>query len=138
MNQSENQRKNLKANTDRTPSERQELARKAGQASGAARRKKRSLQEWAQVMMQIPATDPKLIAMMDAAGIPKEEQTAGAEMLLAVQNKTIQKGNHDALKVIRDTAGEVPVQRVAIGNADDLRTLSEADLRAAVDGAYSD
>lgn len=129
---------NLVKNSDKTPEERVAQARKAGIASGVAKRKKKTLQELAQMIMAIPATDPKLVAQMDAAGIPKEFQTAGAEMVMAVQNKTIQKGNHDALKVIRDTAGEVPIQRVAVATTDDLRTLSEADLRAALDGANAD
>ena len=128
----------IKPTKDQTAEERQESARKAGQASGVARRRKRSLQEVAQMVLQLPSTDPKVIAAMDAAGIPEDARTTATEMVLAVANKTKSKGDHEALKVLRDTAGEVPIQRVAVATTDDLRTLSEADLRAALDGASSD
>ena len=45
---------NLKSNDERTPSERRELAAKAGRASGASRRRKKSMKEWAKILGALP------------------------------------------------------------------------------------
>lgn len=49
--------KNLVPNSARTPSERRENASKAGIASGAARRRKKSLKQKMQLLLSLPAAD---------------------------------------------------------------------------------
>ena len=50
---------NLIPNEDRTPSERRENARKAGVASGKARRRKRSMKEAADLYLSLPVSDKR-------------------------------------------------------------------------------
>ena len=49
--------KNLKSNSERTPKERKELAKKAGRASGKSRRRRQSLEEAAQAAAKIRLND---------------------------------------------------------------------------------
>ena len=51
--------KNLIPNEQRTPSERRENARKAGIASGASRRRKRSMKEAADLYLSLPVSDKR-------------------------------------------------------------------------------
>ena len=50
---------NLIPNEERTPSERRENARKAGIASGKARRRKRSMKEAADLFLSLPVSDKR-------------------------------------------------------------------------------
>ena len=50
---------NLKPNTERTPSERKELARKAGIASGQKRRERKTLAEYLQIALDAEIQDKK-------------------------------------------------------------------------------
>ena len=49
--------RNLKSNSERTPQERKKLAAKAGKASGAARRRRKSLTEVASIAAKLPLND---------------------------------------------------------------------------------
>ena len=63
---------NLIRPEDLTPSERRESARKAGKASAAARRKKKSMREKMKLLLSLPACDSDLTEL-EAMGIPIEE-----------------------------------------------------------------
>ena len=52
--------KNLIPNSERTPSERRENARKAGKASGVARREKKALKTTLEMLLSMPIEDGKL------------------------------------------------------------------------------
>jgi len=75
--------KNLVSNDDRTPVERRENARKAGIASGAARRQKRALSELAKMIAEAPASakDTQKLAQI---GIVEENATNNARVVAAV------------------------------------------------------
>jgi hypothetical protein len=79
--------KNLKANSERTPKERKELAQKAGKKSGEARREKKLLKEELMLLLAQGKTQEKIS--------------------LALIEEAI-KGNVKAFEVIRDTIGEKP------------------------------
>lgn len=51
--------KNLIPASERTPSERREIAQKAGRASGVARRRKRSMKEAADLYLSLPVSDKR-------------------------------------------------------------------------------
>lgn len=63
---------NLIRPEDLTPSERRESARKAGKASAAARRKKKSMREKMKLLLSLPACDSDLTEL-EVMGIPIEE-----------------------------------------------------------------
>lgn len=50
---------NLKPNSERTPSERKQLARKAGKASGKARREKRTMKQLLEIALSLMVTNKK-------------------------------------------------------------------------------
>lgn len=101
---------NLTAN-DRTPSERRESARKAGIASGQARREKKRLRELAQMILDEEITDKATGQVM----------TQGEAALRVQARKAIMDGDVKALSFLRDTAGQAPVNQVEVATADQAK-----------------
>lgn len=96
--------KNLIPNSERTPSERRENARKAGKASGVARREKKALKTTLEALLSMPIEDGKLedvdkvksLASLDGKNISVQE---------AIALKALQKalsGDIKAFKAIAD------------------------------------
>lgn len=96
---------NLLKPEDLTPSQRRANASKAGKASGEARRKKKLLRECLEILLEKEMTDKK------------GETMTGAEALSAKLFSEAMKGNVKAFEVLRDTAGQKPVEKVQM-NAD--------------------
>lgn len=84
----------------------QEEAKKGGIASGEARRKKRDLKLAIQVLLET-----------DIKG-KNGEVKSGAEAIAIAQFQKALKGDTRAFEVIRDTAGQKPVEKVAIAEVD--------------------
>lgn len=85
---------NLKPNSERTPKERQELARKAGIASGVARRARKTMKEMLDYLLTKEVKNRK-----------GEKATTLEAISVALINKAV-KGDTKAFEVIRDTIGE--------------------------------
>lgn len=98
-------------NASRTPSERKEAAKKAGKASGEARRKRVSIREDAIAILQAVVKKPELVAALKQLGINDESPTI-QRAILAGQVVSAIKGNTKAAIYIRDTCGEKPVDRI--------------------------
>lgn len=96
---------NLLKPEDLTPKQRRENASKAGKASGEARRKKKLLRECLEILLEKEITDKK------------GETMSGAEALSTKLFAEAMKGNIKAFEVLRDTAGQKPVEKVQM-NAD--------------------
>ena len=91
---------NLKPNAERTPSERRELASKAGRASGAARRKKRDLKGVIKMLLDGEITN-------------KKGETATRREVMAISLiDNAMRGNVKAAKLVAELAGEVPDKKV--------------------------
>ena len=90
--------KNLISNAELTPEERVKSARKAGQASGIARRKKKTMKE-------------ALLAILD---VPDEEGTTLREYIVMSVVKRAKAGDITAFTTIRDTIGEKPADKQEI------------------------
>lgn len=105
---------NLIPNSDLTPKERREKAKKAGIASGEARRKKKELRESLEILLAKDFTD-------------KDGNTmSGADAISAKLFAQALKGNIKAFEVIRDTAGQKPVERVMVAEVEQ-NTIDEVD-----------
>ena len=94
---------NLKPNTERTPSERRELARKAGKASGRKRRDRRDFRETVLALLELPMTGKD--------GKPLISPITGKEMsiretLVTTALQGAIKGNVKQLQTILDILGE--------------------------------
>lgn len=88
-----------------TSSEARENGKKGGIASGEARRKKKLLRECLEILLEKEITDKK------------GETMSGAEALSTKLFAEAMKGNVKAFEVLRDTAGQKPVEKVQM-NAD--------------------
>lgn len=106
-----NSQKNLIQNRPKdkqlTPNERRENATKAGIISGEARREKKTLREELEVALNTEVIEKN-------TGKVINRQYA---ITIALINKAA-KGDPRAFEVIRDTIGEKPTDRIAIGNVD--------------------
>ena len=98
--------KNLVPNTERTPEELRENARKAGIASGEARRRKRDLRMALEILLEKDFKDKKGITM------------TGTEAITAKLFEQAMKGNVKAFETIRATVGQDPVQKIMVSEVD--------------------
>lgn len=135
----------------RTANEQREIARKGGQASGAARRRKKALREASRVLSDMPVADKALRRKMELLGVPEGDSTYQMAVLVAMLDQAM-KGNVNAAYFLRDTIGEAPSDQVRreelklskarfeYAKVKDGRSLDaeqqEASLAEAVQAAY--
>lgn len=101
---------NLIPMNERTKDEQREIASKGGKASSAARRRKRTMREAAQLILQAPA-GAEQAAFLQKYGIPERDCTN----LMLIMAKAVQlaaDGNLKATEFIRDTLGENPQYKI--------------------------
>lgn len=98
-----------------TPEERKESARKAGKASGEARRLKKTYAEIANEIMSLPVTDENTKAFIESMGYDGEITMKVLEVVSMHQE--VLKGNVKAFELLRDTTGEKPIDKLAIEEA---------------------
>lgn len=103
-------------NPVRSKSEAKERGRKGGIASGKARREKRTLQEIAKTLLSMPMEDKELEAVEYLKGYKGKSISAGEAALLVQMQKAIQEADGRAFALVRDTAGEQPVQKVEVNS----------------------
>lgn len=104
---------NLKPNSARTPKEREELARKAGQASGKARREKKTAREYAIAALEGYVKD-KDITIKDA-------------MIQRLIQRAVSETDLNAIKYILELIGESPAQRIEVTGKDG-KDIMQKDL----------
>lgn len=93
-----------------------EEASKGGKASGKARREKRMLRDALQELLDREYTD-------------KQGNTADGTTILAAQLfKKAQKGDLRAWQILRDTVGQMPVQRIEMDTIDPQARAEMDDL----------
>lgn len=89
-----------------TESEQRKISSKGGKASGEARRNKKLLRECLEILLEKEMTDKSGKTM------------TGAEALTTKLFAEAMKGNVKAFEVLRDTAGQKPVEKVVISEID--------------------
>lgn len=94
---------NLIPMTELTEAEQREMARKGGIASGEARRRKKTMREWAEVLGQCKMT----LKMPDGSELAAD---INAAVVLKQMNKAINKGDTNAAAFLMRLRGE-DVQR---------------------------
>jgi hypothetical protein len=108
---------NLVPNSARTPKERRENARKAGIASGEARRRKKTCRDFFMQLREMPVNDEKLIAAMKRAGFTNNDDlTYGAAMAMQTMIKAM-KGNSQMMRLAYEMMGENQTQGVVVNSA---------------------
>ena len=96
---------NLIPFSKRSKEEAREQGRIGGKASGAARRRKRSLKEAADLFLSLPVTDTKTFNEMAKAGVNPEETDYQMAVIVGLTMKAI-KGDAKAAKTVIDLLGE--------------------------------
>lgn len=99
-------KENLIPFDERTEEEQRNIAKKGGVASGKARREKRDLKRALELLLEREYTDKK--------GGTKN----GAELLAFKQFEKALSGDTKAFEVVRDTAGQKPVDKVMISEVE--------------------
>lgn len=103
---------NLKKNSDRTPTERKELARKAGIASGERRREKAHLRKLVEAFGELKAPEQIKKVMRDM-GVEEGRCTNDMAIVVGLYQKAI-KGSVFAFNAIRDITGEKPIEKTDV------------------------
>ena len=106
----------------RSGDEAQENGRKGGIASGAARRRKRSLKEAADLFLSLPVTDTKTYNKMVRAGVNPEDIDYQMAVVIGMTTKAI-KGDAKAAKVLIEMLGgtrEEEAQQNTLEKLDDV------------------
>ena len=108
---SEQGKKNIKKYTNFTPAEKAEFHRVGGIAGAKSKRSKKTMREIAQMLLKCPPTKEEIIKLQ--ADFPDIDiaDVNNAALISAMQIKRAQLGDSKAFEVIRDTAGEKPVDR---------------------------
>ena len=129
---------NLKPFTSDQDWEKQRInASKGGKKAQENRRKNLRMTRAMKWLLQSKdvVSDEDIRAKLVKLGVIDEEDTTNAEVLAMVALRKAAKGDVEALKFVRDTAGESPSNRVELtGDVDkpvatlDLRTMSEEEL----------
>lgn len=97
--------KNLIPFSERSESEARENGRKGGIASGAARRRKRSLKEAADLYLSLPVTDTRAWNQMALDGIDAEDIDNQMAIIVGLSKRAMM-GDAKAAKVVIDMLGE--------------------------------
>lgn len=122
--------KNLIPFSERTESERREISKKAGKASGEARRKKRDAKAAAKYLLNLPTADVNK-SNMRKMGIPEDED--GDTNMMALMARMMLKGlsgDERAVRLLLELAGEDPKSKA---DAERLR-MEKARFKAEQDG----
>ena len=118
--------------SERSKAEAIELGRKGGINSGKTRRKKKAMQEMAEIILGIrPKLTPAMTKQLRAFGIDRDDFTMQT-MALMKQNEKAIKGDLAALQFLRDTSGEKPKDNIGLthemmGDFEIVITGSEED-----------
>lgn len=113
---------NLIPNENRTPTERRENARKAGIASGKARREKRDRHKRIQELFALAVQDPKLKANLEKMGIDVTDADLETAADARVMVELLKKGDYKAWQAMKSEA------------YGPLATKSEVELSGEVSG----
>lgn len=104
---------NLIPMNERTEEERRDIGRKAGKASGEARRKKKKLRQLVEAFGELSAPE-KVRKVLKELGVSKNEMcTNDMAIVVGLFQKAI-KGDVFAFNAIRDIRGEKPVDETKL------------------------
>lgn len=103
-------------NSRRTREQHSRDSRKAGIASGEARRRKKTLKEQMEMLLSLPVKDESTQAFIESLGISTDDIDNSMAITLSMYQEAL-KGNTKAYELIRDTLGEKPTDRLSIEEA---------------------
>lgn len=113
-------------NSNRTPSERRELAIKAGKASGEARRRKADFRKTLNLLLTAKIDSPEWKPILEALGLESTLESA----MLAAQIKEAMNGNTKAAYFVAQYSGQSPEPEENIRNREADTELKKARKQA--------
>ena len=118
---------NLIPNSERTPTERRENARKAGIASGKARREKKDRKQIASELLDLTVSGAGIDKIKKFFNLKGVELTAYDTMFLSCMMKAMQKGDANAMEKLLKISGEqfAEVLDVSVGKSEKLADIME-------------
>lgn len=96
---------NLISNSERTPSELREIAQKGGIASGAARRRKKSLKEAADLLLSLPVADQRTANKMRRMGLADGDIDNQMAIIVGLQLKAMN-GSDKCARLLFELLGD--------------------------------
>ena len=128
---------NLISNFERTPKEREELARKAGIASGRARREKKAMRDTLEMILGLSLKKGKKANVESVQSLAelKGKNISVQEAIAIAMAQRAMKGDVSAVAFIRDTTGQKPTDKVEMSGEvnNPLAGLSTEELKKLVD-----
>ena len=100
----------------KTGREQSEIARQGGIASGEAKRRRKTLREQMEMLLNLPVKDDSTKDFIESLGIESNEIDNGMAITLSMYQEAL-KGNTKAYELIRDTIGEKLADRIQIEDA---------------------
>ena len=113
---------NLIPMNKRTKEEQREIAKKGGIASGKVRRRKRSMKEAAQIILNLKPPE-QFNALLEEYGIDEKDYT-NLMLVMAKAAQMAANGNLKAAEFLRDTIGENPKNKLYLKRLE----IMEAEL----------
>lgn len=111
--------KNLISNNQRTPNERRANAKKAGKASGKARRAKKAMREYAEMLLALPVSDMRRWNKLARLGVAPKD-CDNKMLVMAALMQAAQAGDVQAEKELRSVIGEDQVNAADAGQLEQL------------------
>lgn len=127
----QNSLNNLIPSNKRTPSERREIARKAGIKSGEVRRAKKTFKTLFEDFGEMKITDEGLKKGLKEAGIEEDGMVNKVAIAFSMYLKAIS-GDTRAFELIRDTMGEKPSDKIKL--EDDRKNTKLDKILEQLDG----
>lgn len=122
-----------------TPEQRLEACRRGGKKAQENLRRRKRMQEMAQVTLQMKLQNADDVKDVLRKGGFSEEDCNYAAGIIMVQTMKAMGGDTKAAEFVRDTSGQKPTDSLAVGNLDDqpfemidLGALTDAELRELV------
>jgi hypothetical protein len=101
----------------RSSEEAAESGRKGGIASGVARRQAKELRDLTLAILEMPIKEGDIDEITTLASVKGKNMTTSQAMILAQVRRAIE-GDSKAFEVIRDTAGQKPIEKVEVSKPD--------------------
>ena len=123
-----------------TPEQRQENAKKAGQASAKARQAKKLWRESVELITSGVLTETAAEQVRQKFNIDPDVPLTHQDEIIAAVTEKAKRGDNEAAKFLRDTVGQNPQIMLKVGNLEDkpfqtidLGSLTDEQLRALAD-----
>ena len=96
-----------------TEEKQREIASKGGKASVKARQEKKRMKEYINILLSLDVKSPKARETLRQLGVADDDMTNEMAMMASVMNKAM-KGDIQAVNFLRDTSGQMPVNKMEI------------------------